>query len=295
MKLRAGSSNVEAPVILGGLSGIAGNYDALLCDVWGVIHDGTHVHADAVRALREFRASRGPVILLSNAPRPAEDVEQQFERLRVPKNCYDSILTSGMLAREDIARRSSGQSLPIFYIGPDRDLGVVAGLPVKIVENANEAQLILCTGLVNDKSEKPEDYRSALTKLKDNGLTFLCANPDIVVRYGERLIFCAGALARLYAELGGHVVYYGKPHMPVYEEALARLRAVAKRDALCVLVLGDGLETDLRGANAARLDAVFIADGIHGDDVSELTPAALAGLFARAGVTAKGAMRRLVW
>jgi HAD superfamily hydrolase (TIGR01459 family) len=285
---------VEAPVILGGLGEIAGNYDALLCDVWGVVHDGTHAHAEAVQALRQFRASRGPVILLSNAPRPAEDVEQQFERLRVPKDCYDSILTSGMLAREDIARRSENRELRLLHIGPERDRGIIAGLPVICVD-PGRAEIVLCTGLFDDDTEAPEDYRALLANLKGRGLMLLCANPDIVVQRGGKLIWCAGALARLYAELGGNVVYYGKPHMPVYEAALARLHAGAKRDALRVLALGDGLETDIRGANAAGLDAVFIADGIHGDDVSELTPAALAGLFARADVTAKGAMRRLVW
>jgi HAD superfamily hydrolase (TIGR01459 family) len=294
MNLHTGSSSVEAPAILGGLGEIAGNYDALLCDVWGVVHDGTHAYADAVQALRQFRAERGPVILLSNAPRPAEDVEQQFERLRAPRDCYDSILTSGMVAREDIARRSEGRKLPLLHIGPERDRGIISGLPVICVD-PGQAEIVLCTGLFDDDTEAPEDYRTPLANLKDRGLTLLCANPDIVVQRGGKLIWCAGALARLYAELGGHVVYYGKPHAPVYQAALGRLRAMAKGDRLRVLALGDGLETDIRGANTAGLDAVFIADGIHGEDVSELTPTALARLFAPAGVTARGAMRRLVW
>jgi HAD superfamily hydrolase (TIGR01459 family) len=294
MNLHAGSSPAIAPVILGGLRDIAGNYDALLCDVWGVVHDGTHAHGEAVEALRRFRIQHGPVILLSNAPRPAEDVEQQFARLHVPADCYDSILTSGMLVREEIARRSQGRELRILHIGPERDRGIISGLPVICVDPEN-AEVVLCTGLFDDDTETPEDYRALLCDLKHRGLTLLCANPDIVVQRGGNLIWCAGALARLYTELGGDVVYYGKPHMPVYEAALARLRAAAKNDALRVLALGDGLETDIRGANAARLDAVFIADGIHGEDVSELTPAALARLFARAGVTAASAMRRLVW
>jgi HAD superfamily hydrolase (TIGR01459 family) len=154
---------------------------------------------------------------------------------------------------------------------------------------------VLCTGLFDDDTETPETYRALLSKLKDRGLTLLCANPDIVVRRGGKLIWCAGALARLYTELGGHVVYYGKPHAPIYAAAVARLRAAAKRDTLRILTLGDGLETDIRGANGAGIDAVFIADGIHGEDIPALTPAALASFFADAGVIAKGAMRRLVW
>jgi HAD superfamily hydrolase (TIGR01459 family) len=294
MNLHAGSLPVEEPSILGGLGGIVDEYDALLCDVWGVVHDGTRAHGDAVHALEQFRARRGPVILLSNAPRPAEDVEQQFRRLHVPKDCYDFILTSGMLAREDIARRSASRQLPLLHIGPERDRGIIAGLPVICVE-ADQAEIVLCTGLYDDDTETPDDYRAMLADLKARGFTLLCANPDIVVQRGGQLIYCAGALARLYTELGGHVVYYGKPYAPIYAAALGRLGAVAKCDVLRVLVLGDGLETDIRGANGAGLDAVFIADGIHGEDVSELTPAALAGLFARAGVTPKSTMRRLVW
>jgi HAD superfamily hydrolase (TIGR01459 family) len=199
-----------------------------------------------------------------------------------------------MLARGDIARRSAARELRLLHIGPERDRGIIAGLPVICVE-ANEAELVLCTGLYDDDTETPDDYRTALADLKARGLTLLCANPDIVVQRGGKLIYCAGALARLYEQLGGQVTYYGKPHAPVYAEALARLRAAAHRDVLRVLVLGDGIETDIRGANGAGIDAVFIADGIHGEDIPELAPPALARFFDDAGVTAKGAMRRLVW
>jgi HAD superfamily hydrolase (TIGR01459 family) len=154
---------------------------------------------------------------------------------------------------------------------------------------------VLCTGLFDDDLETPEDYRATLSDLHSRGLIFLCANPDIVVQRGGHLVWCAGALARLYTELGGDAVYFGKPHAPIYAAALRHLRAAAKRDALRILVVGDGLETDIRGANGAGFDSVFIADGIHGEDIPELTPAAIATLFARVGVTALGAMRALVW
>ncbi|HEY3639199.1 MAG TPA: TIGR01459 family HAD-type hydrolase [Rhizomicrobium sp.] len=293
MNLRSESSSRQS-TILGGIGEIADAYDALLCDVWGVVHDGSRAHENAVEALRNFRTRRGPVILLSNAPRPAEDVEQQFTRLRVPKDCYDSILTSGMLAREDIAQRSAGRPLPLLHIGPGRDLGIISGLPVKLVE-ADEAEIVLCTGLFDDDKETPEDYREKLAGLKSRGLTFLCANPDIVVQRGGKLIYCAGALARLYTGLGGDTVYYGKPHAPIYTAAIRHIRAAAKRDESRILAIGDGLETDIRGANGAGLDAVFIADGIHGEDIPELTPPAIAKLFAQSHVTARGVMRALVW
>ncbi|MGH6878538.1 MAG: TIGR01459 family HAD-type hydrolase [Rhizomicrobium sp.] len=294
MNLYPVSSRTGTPVILGGLGEIADGYEALLCDVWGVVHDGRRAHASAVEALQRFRAGRGPVILLSNAPRPAEDVEEQFARLGVPPDCYDSILTSGMLTREDLERRAGGKPLRMLHIGPERDSGIFAGLPVQRVD-AGAAEIVLCTGLLDDDAETPEDYRALLSRLKERKLTLLCANPDIVVQRGGRLVWCAGALARLYTELGGKSVYYGKPHAPIYMAALGLVRTAARHGEPRVLALGDGLETDIRGANTAALDAVFIADGVHGEDIRELTGAALAELFATAGVVAKGAMRTLVW
>jgi HAD superfamily hydrolase (TIGR01459 family) len=287
-------SNPGLPAILGGLGEVADDYDAVLCDVWGVVHDGRIAHGPAIEALQRFRARRGPVILLSNAPRPAADVEEQFARLRIPPDSYDSILTSGMLAREDLRRRAIGKPLQMLHIGPERDSGIFAGLPIRCV-TADEAEIVLCTGLVNDDAETPEDYRAMLSSLKDRGLTLLCANPDIVVQRGGKLVWCAGALARLYTELGGNSVYYGKPHPPIYAEALTIVRAAAKCTRPRVLVLGDGLETDIRGANLAGIDAVFIADGIHGEDVREMTVPAIAALCGQAGVTARAAMRKLVW
>jgi HAD superfamily hydrolase (TIGR01459 family) len=199
-----------------------------------------------------------------------------------------------MLVREDIARRSESRDLPLLHIGPERDRGIITGLGVTCVA-AEKAELVLCTGLFDDDTETPEDYRALLLDLKSRELTLLCANPDIVVQRGGKLIYCAGALARLHEEIGGHVMYYGKPHAPVYVEALARLRMLAGRESLRVLVLGDGLETDIRGANCVGLDAVFIADGIHGEDIPALTPAALKVFLAGAAVTATGAMRKLAW
>lgn len=288
------SNRGESPAIPGGLGEIAGAYDALLCDVWGVVHDGREARRPAVDALKQFRAAHGPVILLSNAPRPIEDVAEQFARLGVPADCYDAILTSGVLAREELARRAAGGELKILHIGPERDRGVFAGLPVRCTD-ANQAELVLCTGLFDDDTETPQDYRATFADLARRGLTLYCVNPDLVVMRGIRLIYCAGALARMYGELGGKTVYFGKPHAPIYAAALARARAIAGRNDLRPLALGDGLETDIRGANAADIDAVFIADGIHGEDIGEVTRDAIARLFADSGVHAKAAMRTLVW
>ena len=288
------SVSSRAPVILGGLSEIARDYDALFCDVWGVLHNGRSAYPPAIEALRNFRAGRGPVILLSNAPRPVRDVEKQFARLSVPHDCYDAILTSGVLAHDDLAQRSEERELKLLHIGPERDRGVFAGLPITCV-SAEEAELAVCTGLFNDDAETAEDYRSTLKDLCRRKLPLLCVNPDIVVQRGGQLVYCAGALAQLYEQFGGSVIYYGKPHRPIFDAALKLAELHAKRRDPRVLVLGDGLETDIRGANAAGLDAIFVADGIHGEKIRELTPETVQSLSAEFGVFAIAAIRALVW
>jgi HAD superfamily hydrolase (TIGR01459 family) len=278
-----------APQLLTGLSAIASDYDAVLCDVWGVLHNGVRAHEGAVAALKSFRATRGRVILLSNAPRPASDIEDQFPKYGVPLDCYDTIVTSGGAAREDLARRAARSRLALFHLGPERDRNLYAGLDVALGELSG-AQIVLCTGPFNDETETPDDYKAMLADMKGRGLTMLCANPDLVVQRGGKLVYCAGSLAKAYEALGGDVVYYGKPHLPIYDV----VRAVSG-GARRMLMIGDGLVTDIKGANAAGIDALFIADGVHGEDVREFTQAHMAELFANAGVHARAAMRALVW
>lgn len=289
----------ENPPILRGLSGIASHYDALICDVWGVLHNGATARPPAVEALRAFRAGRGPVILLSNAPRPAGDLLAQFARYGVPADCYDAIMTSGMAAREDLARRAvaysaKGTRLPMLHLGPERDRGVFVGLAVACVE-ADAAEIVLCTGLYDDETETPDDYRDLLRGLKARGLTLLCANPDLRVQRGESLIYCAGAIAAAYEAIGGDVLYYGKPHPPIYAATLELAARIAGRPPARPLAVGDGLHTDIAGANAVGIDALFIADGVHGEEIGAVTAANIARLFARAGARAVGAMPALVW
>jgi HAD superfamily hydrolase (TIGR01459 family) len=282
------------PIILTGLSEIASDYDALVCDVWGVLHNGAKAHAPACEALKRFRGERGPVILLSNAPRPVRDLEEQFSRFGVPSDCYDAIVTSGVAARDDLARRASGGRLRMLHLGPDRDRGVFDGLDIECV-GVGEAEIALCTGFYDDESETPADYADLLAALKARGVVMLCANPDLVVQRGGKMIPCAGAMAKAYEGIGGGVVYYGKPHLPIYDVTLAEAHRIAGREIARPLAIGDGIETDLKGANGAGIAALFIADGIHGEDVRELTPEHLAALFAKAGARARAAMRALVW
>jgi HAD superfamily hydrolase (TIGR01459 family) len=245
------------------LGEISGRYDAVLSDVWGVIHDGKAAFPDACAALARFRAERGPVLLLSNAPRPGEDVIKLLDQLGVPRDSYDGILTSGDATRAEMTRRGGAA---FHHVGRDIDRTVWAGLPTREVV-LESAEFILCTGLEDDERETPDDYADMLKRAHAMGLPMICANPDLQVHRGTKLIWCAGAVAAAYEKLGGEVTYFGKPHPPVYDAALKRLSEL-KGAALAqtrILAIGDGLRTDILGANRTGIDALFITAGIHGE------------------------------
>jgi HAD superfamily hydrolase (TIGR01459 family) len=280
---------MSLPRLISGLSEIAASHDALICDVWGVIHDGQTHHPDAAEALINFRERHGPVILLTNAPRVPAEVAAQCAAYGLPEGCYDAIVSSGGAARDELIRRSATGTLPLYYIGPDRDLTMVEGLDI-VRTGIADAAVALCIGLVDDMTETVADYADRLSAMKARGLTMLCANPDLVVHRGTRLLYCAGSLAKAYEALGGQVIYYGKPHLPVYEAAL-KAAGKPKRP----LAVGDGLLTDIKGANAAKLDVLFIADGVHGEEIAPYTAAHLSDLFARFGASAGTVTRTLQW
>ena len=281
--------------LLSGLSDIASQYDALICDVWGVVHDGHRAHEAACDALRRFRRDHGPVVLLTNAPRVPAAVQDQFADIGVPTDCYDSIVSSGGAARAELERRAAGAKLSLYYIGTDRDVSIFEGLDVALVP-LDQAEVMLCTGMRDDDGEVPADYADELARVAAKGLTMLCANPDLVVHRGARLYWCAGALARDYAALGGTVIYYGKPHGPVYDMARTEIAAFRKGVAATrALAIGDGMPTDIKGANGQGLDTLFIADGIHGEEIEPYTAAHLTELLGRNGLTATAALRALIW
>lgn len=252
------------PPLISHLAPLAGRYDALLCDAWGVIHDGVRLFDGAAYALGRFRGERGPVVILTNAPRPSSIIPPQLDRLGLPRGAYDAVVTSGEAARAEIARRLPA---PAYRLGPRKDARLYDGIDIDFV-GLEEAAFIVCTGLADDQRETPEDYRPLLEKAARRGLAMICANPDIVVRWGGRLVYCAGALAQLYEGLGGEVVYGGKPYPAIYELALGEIETIrgAAVDRARVLCIGDGLHTDIAGANRQNLDAVFVAGagGVHG-------------------------------
>ncbi len=289
---------MSLPRLISGLSEIAPGHDALICDVWGVIHDGQAHHPAAADALFKFRESHGPVVLLTNAPRTPEEVANQCRSYGLPDGCYDAIVSSGGAAQEELARRSASKTLPLYFIGPDRDLPMIQGLDI-VQSDIDGADVVLAIGLVDDMTETPADYTDRLAAMQARGLTMLCANPDLVVHRGEKLIYCAGSLAQAYEGMGGQVLYYGKPHLPVYAAALAAASQVAQAAGKPApkrpLAVGDGLYTDIKGANAANLDVLFIADGVHGEDVEPYTDIHLFNLFARFGAHAATVTRTLKW
>jgi HAD superfamily hydrolase (TIGR01459 family) len=251
---------------IGGLSEISDRYDAILCDIWGVLHNGVASFAEASEALVSFRRRGGAVVLISNAPRPSPPIERQVLRLGVPPEAFDAVVTSGDVTIGLIEQRAGAR---VLHIGPERDLSLFdaaaeARARPKLV-SLEEAEYAVCTGLRNDETETPDDYEPELRAMACRGLLLICANPDIVIHRGDDLIYCAGALARRYEELGGSVIYAGKPHRPIYGRALAQTERArgGPIEKPRVLAIGDGMKTDIVGAARAELDALFVTGGIH--------------------------------
>jgi HAD superfamily hydrolase (TIGR01459 family) len=252
---------------ISGLSAISDRYDAILCDIWGVLHNGVASFAAASEALQSFRRGGKAVVLISNAPRPSPPIQRQVLKLGVSPEAFDTVVTSGDVT---IGLMQAQAEDRVLHIGPERDLSLLdavaeaAGARPKLV-SLEDAQYALCTGLRHDETETPEDYEPELRAMSIRGLTMICANPDIVIHRGDTLIYCAGAIARRYEELGGSVIYAGKPYAPIYDRALALAERVrgAVLDKRRVLAIGDGMRTDILGASRAGLDALFVTGGIH--------------------------------
>lgn len=276
---------------------LARGYDVALCDVWGVVHNGAAATSEACDALARFRKQGGTVVLITNAPRPGEIVARTtLDRLGVPRAAYDGIVSSGDVTRALIAARAGA---PVFHIGPERDLGLFDGLDAPLAP-LEDADYTVCSGLIDDTVETPQDYQELISRMRARSLAMICANPDVVVERGDQLVYCAGAIADLYAAAGGDVVFAGKPYRPIYEQALALAEATRGKRAEHhrVLAIGDSVRTDVKGAAAFGIDCLFVIAGIHAEELGGRTDpdaAALAGIFAAAGVIPKAVMRHLSW
>jgi len=242
------------------LSELHNTHKAILCDVWGVIHNGIVADQQSCAGLAEARKAGLPVVLITNSPRPNNGVIEQLDGLGVSRDTYDGVVTSGDVTRKLIAENSR----KVFHLGPERDYPLFDGLDVDLVEDF-EASSVVCTGLFDDEDEKPEDYAEMLQKFRMRDLPFICANPDIVVHRGDRLIPCAGALARDYGLLGGRTLIAGKPHQPIYFAAIERLKELTGNDYIAseCLAIGDGMLTDIKGADNFGCPVLYISGGIH--------------------------------
>jgi HAD superfamily hydrolase (TIGR01459 family) len=260
--------------ILASLSDIASRYDAVFCDLWGCLHNGKTAFPAAVTALQAFRAGGGTVILLTNAPRPNASVIAQLDAMGVPRDTWDGVVSSGDAAQMGMLSGAVGRR--VHHIGAVKDeafftefapdLAAYAATQDPITRVAlTDAEGIVCTGLADDLTETPDDYRAQLLLGKTRGLTMLCANPDIIVDLGDKRVYCAGALAEAYAAMGGDVLYFGKPHPPIYDLARRRLGSLTNRDDPQILCIGDGVNTDVQGGMAEGLDTLFVTGGIAAD------------------------------
>jgi HAD superfamily hydrolase (TIGR01459 family) len=278
--------------IINGIGDLTGRYDALLCDAWGVIHNGVELFPGAADAMVRFREGGGTIVILTNAPRPSSIIPAQLDRLGLAPTAYDAVVTSGDATRAEIERRLPASA---FRIGPAKDDPLFDGLSIDFAP-LERAEFIVCTGLENDHREEPEDYREVLTAAAARELPMICANPDIVVNWGGRMIWCAGALAEIYAELGGSVFYGGKPHAPIYRLAMSAIASArgAPVEKSRVLAIGDGLKTDIAGANAEGVDALFVA-GAGGVHVGGADLQAISDRLDEAGVAVIGVAEALQW
>ena len=283
----------DTPRTIASLEDISGRYAAILCDVWGVLHNGVEHFGQAAAALAAARNRGLAVVLITNAPRPHEGVEAQLASLAVPEAAWDCVVTSGDVTRELV----SAGPRRIFHLGPERDLSLYDGLDIEIVEEF-EADSVVCTGLFDDEIETPDDYAEMLRRLRARNLPMVCANPDIVVERGDRVVWCGGALARDYGLLGGRTLVAGKPHAPIYAAALKAAgevlgREVRREEALAV---GDGMLTDVKGAHDNGIDALYVSGGIHSRDYGhpdDPEPEKLQAFLDRHGFTPVATMPKL--
>ncbi len=287
--------------LISSLFEIQHRYKALYVDLWGCLHNGVRPFPEAVSALQKFRSGGGVVILLTNAPRPRGTVRAQLDQMNVPVEAYDDIVSSGDASQAGMVAGLAGNR--VYHLGPEKDhsffTDIDEALDARDIERVplEQAEGIICTGLFDDQVETPEDYRATLLFAKNKGLKLLCTNPDIEVDYGEKRIFCAGAIAALYTEMGGESLYFGKPHPPIYNLArnrLASIKPVMDHEILCI---GDGINTDIQGGLGEGLDTLFITGGLataeFGDDPQNPDPGALQSYFQKSQISPDMAIAQL--
>ena len=247
-------------------SEISNQYNALICDIWGVIHNGQELFPGISECLLNFKKLNNVVILLSNAPRPSSYVSSVLDKFGFKDECYDGIITSGDLTKKSLNEKIFGENC--YHIGPERDLNIFEGTNVNRVD-FNNSDFIFVTGLFNDEIEDENDYLDLLNSAREREMTLVCANPDLLVQRGDKLIPCAGLISKTYEEMGGKVVNIGKPFSPIFKEAIEMVKKNSKFDEHKILVVGDGLETDIKGANSIGLDSILVLGGLFSNNTKD--------------------------
>jgi len=277
-----------------GLSDVRDSFNVAFCDVWGVVHNGEHVHEQAVMALQMFRENGSAVVLVTNAPRPSAEIVEDLLAMGVPQNAFDALVSSGEVTRDLIA---DYQGKTVYRLGPQSDDGLFAGIDVQFGDLA-QANAIICSDL--EYGRTPDDYAQEVQDWKARGLPFICANPDKFVEIGDQLIYCGGALADVYEEAGGQVIMAGKPFPPIYQIAsqLAQENCGIEAKNQRVLAIGDSARTDATGA--AKIDAgfLFISGSIHAHELGYLNApdqAKMKTLLAPTGANVVGFSPFLNW
>ena len=257
--------NSHDPQKLKGISEISDKFDVYFIDLWGVIHNGVQCYPEALKVLEKLKEQNKKIVLISNAPRPAAVVKVFLETIGLKSSGYDFLVTSGDITREYISLNSSKKNF--YHLGPTRDIDLFKDLNVTLTSK-EECEEIICTGLVSDEEERLQDYKILLDFFLNKKIPLICANPDEVVARGEKIVFCAGALANQYKQEGGMVRYFGKPYSEIYSFALKKIRAhkdFKEKKEINTLVIGDNIKTDIKGANFSNLDSVLILNGIYKD------------------------------
>ncbi len=253
------------------LKDISKNYNVLFCDIWGCIHNGKEAYQNALKALVEFKRNNGFVMLLTNAPRPKNAVKAHLSTFGISEKHFNDITTSGDSAQNSMLSGDVGTK--VFHLGPKRDVSFFNDIPPdrKLTNKINVVELrhaegIVCTGLFDDRTETPENYKDLIKYSIQKNLKLLCVNPDIFVDVGDLRVWCAGGIAAAFSKAGGISIYCGKPHKEIYKLAHKKLEMhnIKSPKILCV---GDGINTDILGGKNEMLDTLFVCGGLSKDEV----------------------------
>jgi len=269
------------------LSTVIDDYDALLLDLWGVVHDGTHLYPGVHEALEKLRVQNKKIIFVSNAPRRAQKAAAVLSQLGVEKKLYEHVITSGELGYQWLASGKAPWGKRYYYIGPSKDMDVLAGLDYARADDIKAVDFLLNVGFGSEE-ESAEDWTNLLRASKAAGLPMVCLNPDFeVVKISGERFACAGVLAADYEKLGGEVKYFGKPFPEVYAQCIKLLNMQKEK----ILAIGDGIATDIAGAVQANIDAMLITGGI----IKKESPEQVAALCKKLNAVPKYVMPHLTW